>query len=80
MSIIEKLKRPFSLEYVVRITAKNMRKCINVSIQKTFERIEEFAEDRQVSEEIFKTLSVLHQMRKQIDELLSTYSKDIKGA
>jgi hypothetical protein len=40
MSIIEKIKRPFSMDYVVRITAKHMRKCVNVSIQKTFERIE----------------------------------------
>jgi hypothetical protein len=80
MSIIEKIKRPFSMDYVVRITAKHMRKCVNVSIQKTFERIEEFAEDREKSAEIFKTLSILHQMRKQIDDLLSKYSKDIKGA
>jgi hypothetical protein len=44
-----------------------MRKCVDISIRKTFERIGEFAEHPEISKEIFVTLSNLHQMRKQLD-------------
>lgn len=34
--------KPFSMGYILRVTAKNMRKSIDFSIRKTFERIGEF--------------------------------------
>jgi hypothetical protein len=75
----EIMTKPFSMGYVLRTTAKHMRKSIDISIRKTFERIEEFAEDRTKSEEVFKTLSQLHTMRKQLDDFQRTHSEDFKG-
>jgi hypothetical protein len=60
--------KPFSMGYVLRTTAKHMRKSIDISIRKTFERIEEFAEDPEKSQEIFKTLASLHTLRNQLDQ------------
>jgi len=75
----EEDSKPFSMGYVLRTTAKHMRKSIDISIRKTFDRVQEFAEDRSKSEEVFKTLSHLHQMRKQLDEFQYQYSDDFKG-
>ncbi len=61
-------EKPFSIGYVLRTTAKHMRKSIDISIRKTFERVAEFADDREKSEEIFRTLSYLHTMRKNLDD------------
>jgi hypothetical protein len=71
--------KPFSMGYVLRTTAKHMRKSIDISIRKTFERVAEFAEDRKKSEEIFRTLSFLHTMRKQLDDFQAHHSEDFKG-
>lgn len=60
--------KPFSMGYVLRATAKHMRKSIDISIRKTFERIKEFEGDQQKSQEVFETLSKLHMMRKQLDD------------
>jgi len=59
--------RPFDMSYVIKTTVKHMRKDIDISIRKTFDRISEFAGDREKSEEIFRTLAHLHSMRKQMD-------------
>jgi hypothetical protein len=60
-------QKPFSKDYVLRTTAKHMRKNVDVSIQKTFERIAEFDGDVEKSREVFDTLAELHQMRKRLD-------------
>lgn len=60
--------KPFSMGYVLRTTAKHMRKSIDISIRKTYERIQEFEGDQAKSQEIFKTLAQLHAMRKQLDD------------
>jgi len=65
---IEKVIKPFSQAYVLRTTAKHMRKSIDISIRKTFERVADFADDQEKSEEVFKTLAVLHALRAQIDD------------
>jgi hypothetical protein len=72
-------QKPFSMGYVLRTTAKHMRKSIDISIRKTFERISEFADDQEKSQEIFKTLAVLHTMRKQLDDFQASNSEDFKG-
>jgi hypothetical protein len=59
---------PFSMSYVLRTTAKHMRKSIDISIRKTFERLKEFDGNQEKSVEVFNTLSQLHQMRKQLDD------------
>jgi hypothetical protein len=56
---IESLK-PFSMGYVLKTTARHMRKSVDLSIRKTFERIVDFSEDKAKSQEIFETLSSLH--------------------
>jgi hypothetical protein len=71
--------KPFSMGYVLRTTAKHMRKSIDISIRKTFERIPEFDSNQEKSQEIFKTLAVLHTMRKQLDDFQAINSEDFKG-
>jgi len=76
---ISEENRPFTMGYVLRTTAKHMRKSIDISIRKTFERVAEFENNQEKSEEVFKTLSHLHQMRKQLDDFQATNSSDFKG-
>ena len=72
-------KRPFSQGFILRTTAKHMRKSIDISIRKTFERVAEFADDQEKSREVFETLSVLHTMRKQLDDFQASNSTTFKG-
>jgi hypothetical protein len=72
-------QKPFSMGYVLRTTAKHMRKSIDISIRKTFERVPEFAEDQAKSQEVFQTLSFLHTMRKQLDDFQAKHSENFKG-
>ena len=65
--------------YVLRTTAKHMRKSIDISIRKTFERVAEFADNREKSDEVFRTLSFLHTMRKQLDDFQANNSDNFKG-
>ena len=71
--------KPFSMGYVLRTTAKHMRKSIDISIRKTFKRVAEFADDQEKSREVFETLSVLHTMRKQLDDFQASNSTTFKG-
>lgn len=72
--------KPFSQDYVLRLTAKNMRKSIDISIRKTFERVAEFADDPEKSREVFETLSHLHTMRRQIDDFQKANRDAFTGA
>ena len=72
-------QKPFSMGYVLRTTAKHMRKSIDISIRKTFERVSEFAEDQTKSQEVFQTLAFLHTMRKQLDDFQAQHSENFKG-
>jgi hypothetical protein len=72
-------QKPFSIGYVLRTTAKHMRKSIDISIRKTFERVNEFSDNQTKSEEVFKTLAVLHTMRKQLDDFQLQNSENFKG-
>lgn len=65
--------------YVLRTTAKHMRKSIDISIRKTFERVSEFGNNPEKSQEVFKTLAALHTMRKQLDDFQARNSEDFKG-
>lgn len=77
---MEQKQKPFSMGYVLRTTAKHMRKSIDISIRKTFERSEEFQADPQRSDEVFRTLAFLHKMRKELDDFQAAHSSDFKGA
>ena len=72
-------EKPFSMGYVLRTTAKHMRKSIDISIRKNFERIEEFSEDQEKSSEIFMTLGRLHKMREQLDEFQKANRDQFRG-
>ena len=71
--------KPFSMGYVLRTTTKHMRKSVDISIRKTFDRMPEFIQDQNKSQEVFKTLAFLHTMRKQLDDLQLQNSEVFKG-
>jgi len=75
----QKQEKPFSMGFVLRTTAKHMRKSIDISIRKTFDRVEEFEGNREKSEEVFRTLSFLHTWRKELDDFQATNSENFKG-
>lgn len=63
------MDKPFSMDYVVSLTLKHMRKSIDTSIRKTVARIAEFDGNTEMSQEVFKTLATLQTIRKQLDNL-----------
>lgn len=65
--------------YVLRATAKHMRKSIDISIRKTFERVGEFEPDSVKARECFATLSYLHSMRKNLDDFQAAHQDDFRG-
>jgi hypothetical protein len=65
---IEDTIKPFSQGYVLRTTTKHMRKGIDVSIRKTFERLKDFSGNMTRSKEVYDTLASLHKMRAMLDE------------
>jgi hypothetical protein len=71
--------KPFSRGYVLRTTAKHMRKSVDISIRKTFERIAEFDGEKEKSKEVFDTLAMLHAMRKQLDDFQLQYQSEFGG-
>lgn len=71
--------KPFSMAYVLRTTAKHMRKSVDISIRKTFERIRDFDGNQEKSQEVFKTLGMLHSMRNQIDEFQKVHKDNFTG-
>jgi hypothetical protein len=72
-------QKPFSQGYVLRTTARHMRKSIDISIRKTFERIADFDGNEVKSQEVFRTLSSLHSMRKQLDDFQAVHAADFQG-
>lgn len=45
-----------------------MRRSVDISIRKSFERFQDFDNDSETGKEIMETLSVLHTIRKMIDD------------
>ena len=75
----DKKIKPFSMGYVLRTTAKHMRKSVDISIRKTFERSKEF-EGTEKADECFRTLAQLHQMRKALDDFQEANKEMFRGA
>jgi len=75
----EEANRPFDMSYVLGTTAKHMRKSIDISIRKTFDRVAEFDSMPEKSLEVYNTLAILHQMRKQLDDFQQANSEKFKG-
>jgi hypothetical protein len=61
-------EKPFSKAFVMRTTLRHMRRSVDISIGKSFERFQDFDNDSKTGKEIMETLSVLHTMRKMLDE------------
>lgn len=72
-------QKPFSMSHVLRTTAKHMRKSIDISIRKSFERLPEFTDNPEKSQEVFKTLAYLHKMRKQLDDFQAENASDFRN-
>jgi hypothetical protein len=61
-------KPPFSRSFVMRTTLKHMKRSVEISINKSFERLKDFDNDSATGREIIETLSVLHTLNKILDE------------
>jgi len=72
-------QKPFNMSHVLRTTAKHMRKSIDISIRKSFERLPEFSGNPEKSQEVFRTLAYLHKMRKQLDDFQADNAADFKS-
>jgi hypothetical protein len=60
--------KPFSKSFVMRTTFRHMRRSVDISIRKSFERFADFDNDSKTGKEIMETLSVLHTVRKMFDD------------
>lgn len=62
------MDKPFSKSFVMRTTFRHMRRSVDISIRKSFERFQDFDNDSKTGQEIMETLSVLHTVRKLLDD------------
>jgi len=66
------MDKPFSKSFVMRTTFRHMRRSVDISIRKSFERFQDFDQNDKAGVEIMETLSVLHQVRKMLDDFQKT--------
>ena len=66
--MVEDDKPPFSKAFVMKTTFRHMRRSVDISIRKSFERFQDFDKDSEAGREIMETLSVLHTVRKVLDD------------
>lgn len=71
---------PFDKGFVIQTTLRNMKKDIDFSSRKTFDRYKDFPNEldnshREKRTEIFETLDVLNKMHKLIDEFQANNSQ-----
>ena len=64
---------PFDKSFVLQTTLRNMKKDIDFSSRKTFDRYKDFSDESECfhaekRQEIFETLDVLNKMHKLLDE------------
>lgn len=59
---------PFSKAFVLKTTSKHIRRSIDISIRKSFDRMKDFEDQPDKKTEVFETLDVLHKMRKLVDD------------
>jgi hypothetical protein len=62
------MDKPFSKTFVMRTTFRHMRRSVDISIRKSFERFQDFDNDSDMGKEIMETLDVLHKVRKMLDD------------
>ena len=66
--MVDNDKPPFSKSFVMKTTFRHMRRSVDISIRKSFERFQDFDKDTDAGREIMETLSVLHTVRKILDD------------
>ena len=70
--------KPFNKYYVLRITSLHIKKSVDTSIRKTYDRLK----DVENKQEVFETLDVLHKIRKMMEDFESNnkhlYQKPIE--
>jgi len=69
------MDKPFSKSFVMRTTFRHMRRSVDISIRKSFERFQDFDQNSKVGQEIMETLSILHTVRKMIDDFQAENSE-----
>ena len=52
----------------MKTTFRHMRRSVDISIRKSFERFKDFDQDSVKGKEIMETLSILHTVRKMLDD------------
>jgi len=52
----------------MRTTFRHMRRSVDISIRKSFDRFQDFDEGSKEGKECLETLSVLHTVRKMLDD------------
>ena len=62
------MEKPFSKSFVMRTTFRHMRRSVDISIRKSFERFQDFDQNSKIGREIMETLSTLHTVRKLLDD------------
>jgi hypothetical protein len=71
--------QPFNKYYVLRITSLHIKKSIDTSIRKTYDRLK----DVENKQEVFETLDVLHKIRKMMEDFESNnkhlYIKEVEN-
>lgn len=66
-----KAQKPFSKEYVINITKRNIVRAIELSFKMSAERVQEFEGNHDKSHELFVTMSELQGMKKQVKALFN---------
>jgi len=66
MSENKKFDKPFNKFYVLRITSLHIKKAIDTSIRKTYDRMKDVLSSGKA--EVFETLDVLHKIRKLMED------------
>jgi len=61
-------EKPFSKTFVMRTTFRHMRRSVDISIRKSFERFQDFDNESSMGKEIMETLDTLHKVRKMLDD------------
>jgi hypothetical protein len=61
-------EKPFSKTFVMRTTFRHMRRSVDISIRKSFERFQDFDNESAMGKEIMQTLDTLHKVRKMLDD------------
>jgi hypothetical protein len=69
-------KKPFEIDWVLRLTIEKMVEAIEFSLEKATERLPEFIEDPEKSKEVIMTISTLQKLKDHISDYEYTKFKN----